>query len=1303
MEHLTTPTCPTPEPRHRPRRLWRILAWLTAAVLVLLLLLGAGSYWLLMTNSGAQQAAQWLSSTSRGDLQLHGVRGRLLGPLQIQRLSLRLEAGTAPLQLHQLSLAWQPGELLQQRLHITQLAIERLQLPGPSSSPLELPQDLRLPLSMQIDRLSIAHLDTQETDGPTLPGELKATLLSDGQHHRLTLAEARWQGHRLSATAELDGQAPFAVTAQAQLLTQAMQQADGRLPALAVAGQLEGTLKSLKLYVQGSPHKPGPLAATPQPATPQPAASQAPASDDFHLAGTLLLTPFDAQQLRHIQLSARHLNPRRFHEALPEADLSLDADLKPDTATRLHGSLKLNNRQPAPINQAGLPISQLTSQLAMDFSSPAPTEHRVPAAVAPAAAAPAAAAADYRIEFSHLDIAAHHGRIQGELSLRLPGGQATAAQAQGKLQFQAFDPALWHSKLRPMRLQGQLAFDGNQQQQQAQLQLADGQRQLKARLQLDAQTLKLEALELRQGQALLNVHGEVQRVLPHAWQLAGQLSHIDPAQFAQLPQADLNARFTTTGQWRGRSAGRLELLLEHSQLAGQALSLDAQLAFIGLEQPEHLLSADGQVQLSGKLRFEMAGSRVSLQGGWGRASDTLDVQLDLPDLSRHRQFLQQIPRWAALPKGLAALDQLAGRVLIDASLSGFPRRPQIRLNTQAQHLVLPSGLRLEELHTQGALADASLDFELQASGFYPRASSSDAIDSLQLKFSGERERHQLQLAASYRKQHLQLAASGGLVEAQDWRDTGWRGTLTRLALTLGEQPPALLALMRELQLEAPAPLQLDRHAFDLGAARLRIAGGTLELQTSHWSAAGWHSTGRFSNVHLQADQPTAARAAGHWSLSGKARDELQGKLQARIPDLRGVAAAFNPRLTSAGALDIDLALAGTPSSPELQGSLRGNHLALGFPEHNLQLMDGRLELQLTGNQARLKQLSFRAPYQARPRSLRASGYSPAQTHGELNIQGDFDLERQSATLSARLDHLPLMQHQQRWLVVSGQGKLVQAGLQSTLQATLSADAGYLSGMLLNQPQLADDIVILGQETRAPGRLRLDSDIKLDLGEHFHLNAAGLSARLAGQLHLRGSPLRASGSILTQDASYSAYGQRLTVERGIVNFQGPLENPGLNVLALRKGEAVEAGVSITGTVKRPHIQLVSTPEVPDSEKLSWIVLGRLPDSAGNDAGLLLSAAGSILGSGGEDLATRIADSFGLDEFALRKGRGGDTLDNQILSLGKRLSARAYLNYEQGLSAAHGTLKLSYTLGRSLTLVTRAGIDAAVDVFYTLKLD
>ena len=41
-----------------------------------------------------------------------------------------------------------------------------------------------------------------------------------------------------------------------------------------------------------------------------------------------------------------------------------------------------------------------------------------------------------------------------------------------------------------------------------------------------------------------------------------------------------------------------------------------------------------------------------------------------------------------------------------------------------------------------------------------------------------------------------------------------------------------------------------------------------------------------------------------------------------------------------------------------------------------------------------------------------------------------------------------------------------------------------------------------------------------------------------------------GTVSTVGGSYRGYGQSLVIERGVVNFQGPLDAPGLNIVALR---------------------------------------------------------------------------------------------------------------------------------------------------------
>ena len=230
-----------------------------------------------------------------------------------------------------------------------------------------------------------------------------------------------------------------------------------------------------------------------------------------------------------------------------------------------------------------------------------------------------------------------------------------------------------------------------------------------------------------------------------------------------------------------------------------------------------------------------------------------------------------------------------------------------------------------------------------------------------------------------------------------------------------------------------------------------------------------------------------------------------------------------------------------------------------------------------------------------------------------------------------------------------------------LDGNIRADAGLINQPVTDRPSLAEDVHIIGKEpaSRAGPPTRVNAI--LDLGDHFYIRAAGFEGRLAGQLNMHGEPgelMHVSGSIAAQDAVFNAYGQSLQVERGIVNFQGPLDDPGLNILAVRTGLAVEAGVEVTGTVRHPAVRLVSTPNVPDAEKLSWIVLGRVPDTSGVDSALLLAAAGSILGG---QSSGQLGKSLGIDEISLSQQTGTDSQPIQKLTVGKQLSARARISY------------------------------------------
>jgi translocation and assembly module TamB len=531
---------------------------------------------------------------------------------------------------------------------------------------------------------------------------------------------------------------------------------------------------------------------------------------------------------------------------------------------------------------------------------------------------------------------------------------------------------------------------------------------------------------------------------------------------------------------------------------------------------------------------------------------------------------------------------------------------------------------------------------------------------------------------------------------------------------------------------------LGLQAFQLSA---HAGGGSI---TAQLSAQGERLGAVSANV--SAPLAKSANSGLNWTVLPSA--PLMGRISADMGDISWLGPFINSNLRSGGRIALEADVIGTLGKPRLNGQIRGEDLALALLDQGVRIEQGKLAARLDEESLHMDVLSFVAPHAPPPgdRLLRRQK-APVEAgglraSGIMNLLGEYGLDdtarhksllgddipknlelptgpgtlRASGTLNFMGEHgdleftasrLPLAQRADRWIIVSGGG---QASLEKnvlTLNGKLVADAGLIAQPAAGRPQLPDDVIVTG--SKPPGRQapRIKLEATLDLGQQFYIRASGLEGRLDGQLGVHskpGEPLRTTGTITARNANFVAYGQRLVVERGIVSFQGPIDDPGLNVLAMRTGLPVEAGVEVTGSVRRPRVRLVSTPAVSDLEKLSWITLGRAPEGKA-DASLLLTAANAILGGQSGGVTDKIADALGMDLSIRQTTRpmGGDVLAGQIGSVGKRLSDRVYISYEQALTAVAGVTKLTYSLTSRITVVTRAGIDNAIDVLYTMRFD
>lgn len=1246
----------------------RLLNW----PLTIVIALSAAAIWLLASTSGLHLLTATLART--GSISFTGVSGSLLGHMEAQTLimsrpDLRITA-------HDVRLDWRAAALLKGRLEITTLTARDVSVLSPPSAS-AYPDNLRLPLAISLQKLNIGILQVfSEQGGASVfsASDISARFDSDGRLHRVQDFDANLDYGKLTASGEIDGIRPFSVRAQADLA--------GRFTGLDakeahVSATMSGDLTKLAINASGS---------------------------GAGLSGTaqITLTPYAPFPIAALKLTAAGLNPRNFSLKAPTADLTLQADLRANATGRLEGNMTAKNNSPTPLDRNGLPLiaAQVHATLSPDL-----------------------------LQLDKLTLELAKGAsISGNITLHRDLSQGLADLAVSRL-----NPAEIDTRLRAAKLNGRLSISGDKTAQRGALTLSDGTLHLDANLAKAGDTVTLNDLILARGQAALTGQGQLKLGGRRAYTFNGRLQRFDLAAFINTPHSDLNATLDLTGYLMPEATGTLSYMIKGSQLAGQPVSGSGRIEFTGMSRGK------------GEAELNLGDNRLSARGSLGAATDLLQLEIAAPALKQ-------------LGSGFG------GTLYAHASLAGRQARPEVTFAAEGRNLIMPGEHQLDSISAVAKLHGEALNMTVNAAKYQTHAKTQ--VTSLQLDVHGSRSHHLLNAEVHLNKDDtLVLAANGGLTNWQkwqgeltkltgtgvlpfkllatapltlspnhvmlntaeltvaggklhingvDWTPQRWssQGSFTGIGLRAGLQPE-LTTLDDKLRLggewniasATQGRLHIARESGDwvltgkqpLGLRKLEF---TALAASGRLSAELTAQGTRLGEWRASVTIPYVKSAAG-FSIPDRA--PLTGHVRINISDLAWLGPGMSDNLKSGGKLALEADVTGTYGSPGLRGQVRGDDLTIAWLDQGLRLQQGQLVARFDQKSLHIDTLSFIAPHDPKPKDALLSGLNLDVEPGKLSASGILDMSGKNGNIEIIASHLPLSQRPDRWIIASGNGHASLNKNQLALGGAITVDAGLISQSVSNRPQLSDDVVITGRQTAVRQGPHLSVDASLNLGEHFYLRTSGLEARLSGQLSVRDAQgLRVTGSIAARDANFEAYGQKLTVQRGIVNFQGPLYDPGLNILAVRPGLSVEAGVAVTGTARHPAVKLVSTPDVPDVEKLSWIVLGRAPSSTGSDSSSLLAAAGGILGGGAGGITGQLKQALGVDELSLRQNDSTSINDNplssQIVTVGKRLSSRAFISYAQGITAVAGVTKLTYTLTPRVNIVTQAGMDNAIDVFY-----
>jgi translocation and assembly module TamB len=512
------------------------------------------------------------------------------------------------------------------------------------------------------------------------------------------------------------------------------------------------------------------------------------------------------------------------------------------------------------------------------------------------------------------------------------------------------------------------------------------------------------------------------------------------------------------------------------------------------------------------------------------------------------------------------------------------------------------------------------------------------------------------------------------------------GTVTALARLSGGADTPLVGTLRAELTDAELAHKLASHRIE----HTRIGSGTVTLNATPAlvSAQADLGDGEVGTLHgrLEARRTTAQGTSPPQALAHWQDMPLSGELHAQTAEL-GLVSLYEPDIDrAAGHFNADVQLAGTAGMPQLSGAVKVSDAEIDVYQVNLALRQVALD-------ARLSEagLDFNGGAHAGAGSVTAGGHLEWRQllpYGKLHLQGT-NL-RVADVPEAQIDASPDLDFNVsgRRIEVTGKVTVPYAKIQPK----------DFAGAVRASP---DEVIVGSEEEDPTKRLEVMSTITLSLGEHVSIDTSGLTSRLTGSITIRSgydAITRATGELSVAEGKYTAYARKLDIEHGRLIFTGgPIDNPGIDLRAIKEFPDVKAGVNVRGTLLQPHMTFFSDPPLPQSQVVSLILAGGSLESAQNRTTGNSGAGTAALAQGGAILAQQLGSRVGIEDVSLES----DITNETSLVLGRYLSPRLYVSYGISLTQQLNTLKLRYTLGDHWTVRTEVGQARGADLVYSIE--
>ena len=254
-------------------------------------------------------------------------------------------------------------------------------------------------------------------------------------------------------------------------------------------------------------------------------------------------------------------------------------------------------------------------------------------------------------------------------------------------------------------------------------------------------------------------------------------------------------------------------------------------------------------------------------------------------------------------------------------------------------------------------------------------------------------------------------------------------------------------------------------------------------------------------------------------------------------------------------------------------------------------------------------------------------------------------------------------------------------------------------------QVSSDIIVIDADNvNEQQSYPLDVTVNIKLLDDVKIDSFGLESNITGDVNIildEDGNLFSDGMLQLEEGRYRSFGQDLYIRKGQIVFSGSVDNPYINVEAIRNTELTEdnviVGVRLIGPVKKPIFTIFSEPEMQQTRMISYLLRGRdvnSEDETSQDVVITTMLVGSSLGQG-KDVIGFLGDTLGVEDFAIdTRGQGNDTR----VEVSGYVLPGVQIRYGIGLFSALSEVVVRYEIIPQLYIELVTGVDSAVDLYY-----